>query len=144
MPAVPGTCVAIEGLGALIRGPSGSGKSDLALRLIDTGARLVSDDHTQLELHGDGLVASAPDAIGDLIEVRGLGVLHIPRQERVALIAVIDLVAPETIERFPDDRTCMILDVPLPVFSVAAWEASAAAKVRLATGIAAGRIRRAT
>jgi serine kinase of HPr protein (carbohydrate metabolism regulator) len=57
---VHATCVAIDGRGILIRGRSGAGKSDLALRLIDRGARLVSDDYTILAASGGRLRAAAP------------------------------------------------------------------------------------
>jgi serine kinase of HPr protein (carbohydrate metabolism regulator) len=57
---VHGTTVALEGEGVLLRGPSGSGKSDLALRLIDGGARLVADDQTELTRTANGLIARSP------------------------------------------------------------------------------------
>ncbi|MEC8388619.1 MAG: hypothetical protein VX098_10900, partial [Pseudomonadota bacterium] len=60
MERVHGTCVAIDGAGVLLRGPSGSGKSDLALRLIDGGATLVGDDQLELSRVNDRLVARAP------------------------------------------------------------------------------------
>ena len=55
MNTIHATCVAIEGRGVLIVGPSGSGKSDLALRLIDRGAALVADDYTDLNVDGRAL-----------------------------------------------------------------------------------------
>lgn len=74
METVHATTIAIDGAGVLLRGPSASGKSDLALRLIDDGARLVADDRTVLALR-DGIVeASAPPSIRGKIEVRGLGI----------------------------------------------------------------------
>ena len=75
---VHGTTVALQGEGVLLRGPSGSGKSDLALRLIDAGARLVADDQTELKRAADGLVARSPAAIAGRIEVRGVGILDVP------------------------------------------------------------------
>ena len=71
---VHGTCIAIDGAGVLLRGPSGCGKSDLALRLIDGGAVLVADDRVSLEARAGDLVASAPDALAGLLEVRGVGI----------------------------------------------------------------------
>src|SRR6185312_10220968 len=65
------TTVAIDGAAVLLRGPSGSGKSDLALRLIDAGARLVADDQSELRRVGEVVVVRAPDALRGLIEVRG-------------------------------------------------------------------------
>ena len=71
------TAVAIDGRAVLLRGPSGSGKSDLALRLIDAGARLVADDQSELSRRGDVLMVRAPATIAGLIEVRGLGILRL-------------------------------------------------------------------
>jgi serine kinase of HPr protein (carbohydrate metabolism regulator) len=69
------TCVAIGGQGVLIMGPSGIGKSDLALRLIDRGATLVSDDYTEIELVEGALTGRPPATIAGKIEVRGVGIV---------------------------------------------------------------------
>src|SRR5262249_13386596 len=68
MVLVHGTTVALQGEGVLLRGPSGSGKSDLALRLIDGGARLVADDQTEIERTPNGLMACSPATIAGKIE----------------------------------------------------------------------------
>jgi len=68
----------------LLRGPSGSGKSDLALRLIDDGARLIADDQTHLAKKGHALIATPPPAIAGMIEVRGIGVVKLPRGRLLA------------------------------------------------------------
>lgn len=87
MSPIHASCVAIGGKAVLIAGPSGSGKSDLALRLIDRGATLVSDDYTVLARSGDRLLASAPATIAGLMEVRGVGIvtLHAAHSAPVAL-----------------------------------------------------------
>ena len=72
------SCVAIGGKGVLILGDSGAGKSDLALRLIDDGAKLVADDRTELYAARGTLCARAPKSIAGLIEVRGLGIIALP------------------------------------------------------------------
>ncbi|MCP1273024.1 HPr kinase/phosphatase C-terminal domain-containing protein [Gluconobacter albidus] len=72
--SVHASCVAWNGAGVLISGPSGSGKSELALRLMDAGFDLVADDRVLL----DGAVASAPARLAGLIEVRGVGILRTP------------------------------------------------------------------
>ena len=87
MVQVHGTCVAIDGCAVLLRGPSGSGKSDLALRLIDGGARLVADDRAEISLRQRRLVVNAPPEIAGLIEVRGLGVLELGHLEDPVLAA---------------------------------------------------------
>ena len=75
---VHGTCIEIDGLGVLLRAPSGGGKSDLALRLIDDGAHLVADDQVQLTARAGRLVATAPLRISGRMEVRGLGIVEVP------------------------------------------------------------------
>lgn len=128
---VHGTCVEVEGLGVLLRGPAGSGKSDLALRLIDDGARLVADDYTELSYVDGKLNARAPDSIEDMMEVRGVGVLKVGGALKAELGVVIDLVSSDLVERLPEDETVELLDHDVPHFSLAAFEASAPAKVRL-------------
>jgi HPr kinase/phosphorylase len=127
-----GTCVAIDGRGVLLRGPSGSGKSDLALRLVDSGAILVADDQTRLERAGDTLLASPPDTLAGLMEVRGLGLVRLHHLEKVPLDLVIDLTASSQVERLPEQNTLEFLGLPVRKLHLAPFEASAAAKVRLA------------
>jgi HPr kinase/phosphorylase len=133
---VHATCVAIGEAGVLLRGPSGSGKSDLALRLIDAGARLVADDRVTLErVPGAGsgaLRARAPNAIKGKMEVRGIGICTPPAREFATLALAVDLVASDGVERLPESATCAYLGVTLPLVAIAPFEASAAAKVRLA------------
>jgi HPr kinase/phosphorylase len=135
MTTVHATCVAIDGLGILLRGPSGSGKSDLALRLIDEGAQLVSDDYTMLETRGGHLIATAPESIKGMLEVRGLGIMPVPAKPRVVIGLIIDLVTDAPIERLPEPDAVTIDGtgaLPIPRVRIAPLEASAAAKVRLA------------
>lgn len=126
------SCVAIGGRAVLLHGRSGSGKSDLALRLIDRGAQLVSDDYTVVRRIGDGLVASAPANIAGQIEVRGIGIVRMPALDSAPLVlmALLD----ELVERMPDDRptTRPVAGMPLPVFALAALEPSAPIKLELA------------
>ena len=129
---VHASCVAIAGAGVLLRGPSGSGKSDLALRLIDGGARLVADDRVTLRRAGGRLLAAPPDALAGRIEVRGLGIVALDHQGEAPLALVVDLVPPERIERLPEAARCSLLGVDLPCLALAPFEPSAAAKVRLA------------
>jgi HPr kinase/phosphorylase len=122
----------------LLRGASGSGKSDLALRLIDAGARLIADDQSELRRQGEAIIVRAPSAIAGLIEVRGLGILRLDTIAEAPLALVADLTAPELIERLPSLACERILELDLPRISVAPFEASAAAKVTLALRAFAG------
>lgn len=133
METVHGTTVAVEGRGVLLRGPSGSGKSDLALRLIDGGGTLVADDRTIVEQQGAQLYARAPETLRGLLEVRGVGIVRISSQPTVALALLVDLGAPPV--RLPEAETATLLDVSLPLLRLSAFESSASAKIRLAVRI---------
>ena len=130
------TAVAIEtelGFRAmLLRGRSGSGKSDLALRLIDAGARLVTDDQSVLSRRGDEIVVSPPARISGLIEVRGIGIMRVDALPEAPVVLIADLVLPDQIDRLPERRREEIFGVPLPVIALTPFEASAPAKLRLA------------
>ena len=143
---VHATTVAIDNRAVLLRGPSGSGKSDLALRLIDAGARLVADDRSELRRDGDAILVSAPQTIAGLIEVRGIGILRVDFLASVRLSLVVDLVAPQAVERMPEQLSETILGLAVPVLALSPFEASAPAKLRFAfdvlTGGGATRIRR--
>lgn len=129
---VHATSVLLDGIGVLIRGPSGSGKSDLALRLIDGGAKLVADDQTVLEAQGGGISAHAPPSIAGKLEVRGLGIVGVPWVASARLGLVVDLVPPARIDRLPEAATLTLLGVILPRLDLSPFEASAPAKLRLA------------
>jgi RNase adaptor protein for sRNA GlmZ degradation len=132
MTLLHGTVVAVGSRGILLRGASGAGKSDLALRLIAQGAVLVADDQVRLERLGNRLLASPPDSIAGLIELRGIGVRRLPYEAPVPLALVVDLVIPEQVERLPDPMTTEIDGVALPLLALAPFDASAAIKVILA------------
>jgi HPr kinase/phosphorylase len=132
MERVYGTCVAINGKAVLFRGPSGSGKSDLALRVIEAGGQLVADDQTVLTRESERLVAICPDPISGQIEVRGIGIVPVDTVRRAPLALVMDLVPPEQVERFPEPGLCRYLDIAIPLLTIAPFEISAVAKVRLA------------
>ena len=121
----------MDGRAVLITGPSGSGKSDLTLRLLDRGFTLVSDDRTIVRRDGDRLVATAPPTIAGKLEIRGIGIVEMERLSDVPVALLIELTS--DIERLPDDsRDRPILGVKLPLVSIDPMTASAASKVSLA------------
>lgn len=126
------TCVAIGGRGVLLTGASGSGKSDLALRLIDRGAELVSDDGTVVEARGGGLFARPSPNIAGKIEVRGIGILEMPHRAEASMALWVAL--DEAPVRMPDKPlpTLMIEDIAIPLIALAPFEASAPLKVEQA------------
>ena len=114
-----------------VMGPSGSGKSDLALRLIDRGFRLVSDDQTIVRKEGSKLIASAPPTIHGKLEIRGLGIVEMETAEDVPVALFVELTS--DIQRIPDDsRDRLVLDVRIPLISVDVLTASAPSKVAIA------------
>ena len=128
---VHGSTVAIDGRAVLIQGPSGSGKSDLALRLLDRGFTLVSDDQTIVKRDGDRLIASAPPNIAGKLEIRGIGIVEIETVSDVPVALLVELTS--DIQRLPDDsRERPILGIPLPLITIDAMTASAPSKVALA------------
>ncbi|HEU0098457.1 MAG TPA: HPr kinase/phosphatase C-terminal domain-containing protein [Allosphingosinicella sp.] len=127
---VHASCVAIGGRAVLLAGRSGAGKSDLALRLIDRGARLVSDDYTELRRAGDRLLARAPATIAGRIEVRGLGILELEAEADVPVCLCADLDgAPD---RLPEARTIALGGRPIPLVALAPLEPSAPLKLEYA------------
>lgn len=110
---VHATCVALAGQGVLITGPSGSGKSGLALQLIALGAMLVADDRTVLTVRAGRLIATAPPAIQGLIEARGVGILSVAFQSEVAVSLCVDMSRIET-ARLPLRKVVTLLDISVP------------------------------
>ncbi len=138
------SCVAIGDRGVLILGPPKSGKSDLALRLIDDPgfglgddrlrAELVSDDQTLVMRRVDSLFASAPQAIAGKLEVRGIGILNVSYRREVALVLAVTLLPAAEIERLPGEHQLRytLAGVDLAHVSVDPIAASAPARVRAA------------
>lgn len=125
------TAVAISGAGVMICGESGSGKSDLALRLIDRGATLISDDYVDIRRTDGNLLLSPPANLAGKLEIRSLGILERDHVSGVALKMVIKLK--DNPDRFPMDRQVMILlGINIPFCTLDAMENSAAIKAELA------------
>lgn len=124
------TTIAIGGRGVLIEGASGAGKSDLALRLIDRGARLVADDRTIVARRGAHIVATCPTPIAGKIEVRGLGIVAVESVAEAPLALVVLLS--KDIERMPKTAHRDIAGVMLPAIRLDPREPSAPIKCEIA------------
>ncbi|HEV2594027.1 MAG TPA: HPr kinase/phosphatase C-terminal domain-containing protein [Sphingomicrobium sp.] len=128
---VHASTVAINGRAVMITGPSGSGKSDLSLRLLDRGFVLVSDDQTIVKKDGNRLLATAPPTIAGKLEIRGIGIVEMERAENVPVALVVELTS--DIPRLPDDsRERPILGVKVPLITIDAMAASAPSIIALA------------
>jgi serine kinase of HPr protein (carbohydrate metabolism regulator) len=129
---VHASCVRIGACGVLLCGGSGSGKSDLALRMIHSGASLVADDRVDLSRDGDALRARCPAPLAGLLEVRGLGLLRVPAIPEAPVGLAVDLVPGGGIERLPEPAYRDYLGIRVPLVKLDPFQASAAAKVAFA------------
>ena len=137
-----GTCVSFDGAGVLILGEPGSGKSALALRLIDEPgygisgmllrSELVADDQVIVTRGQDRLMASAPAALRGKLEIRGLGIVTLETPPSVPLALVVKLQDHAAIERLPDPATFDILGMALPLVEIDGKMPSAPARLRAA------------
>lgn len=127
---VHATTVAIGGRAVLIFGRSGAGKSDLALRLIDRGATLVSDDYTIVSARDDTLTTSPPATIAGKMELRGVGIIELPNESGVPAALVVDL--DQDPDRLPEPGKRAVAGVEIPVISLHGLEPSAPIKVEKA------------
>lgn len=125
------SAVAIAGRAVLIGGRSGTGKSDLALRLIDRGAVLISDDYTHVRREKGQAIASAPATIAGKIEVRGVGIVELDTAADVPVALFVDLDGrPERLPLAEDSRA--VAGVSIPTIALDAHQASAPLKVEAA------------
>jgi serine kinase of HPr protein (carbohydrate metabolism regulator) len=132
------SCVLLDGGAVLLRGASGAGKSDLALRLIDRGGKLVADDRVDIYRRGGVLVARAPIPLQGLIEVRGIGIVRLPSVIDAPISLVVDLVPRDRVERLPEDSTVTILGIRLGHRALDPFDISTPLKIVLAAKSGAG------
>ncbi|MGB3810238.1 MAG: aldolase [Parvibaculum sp.] len=138
---VHGTCVALGGKGVLLRGRSGTGKSDLAFRLIRGrgDARLVADDQVGLVNEAGRLVARAPAALAGLLELRGLGLVTMPTVSHIEVAIIVDLVPRDDVPRLPEPQFARLCGVELPLLALHGFDLTAVDKVGLALDLIPGR-----
>jgi len=123
--------VEYNGKGIIIFGASGSGKSDLALRLIDAGAKLISDDYVEVFRKDDALFVQAAPNITGMIEVRGVGIEKIPYKNSAILDLALELMPRDKIERLPEVRFFNEDECKIPLYQFDGFSSSALAKIRL-------------
>lgn len=128
---VHATAVAIDGKGILIIGSSGSGKSDLAIHLIDRGAILISDDQVIVSRKQGKVTLNPPANIAGKIELYSLGIHEVEYASDLPLVMVVRLV--DKSDRYPLDRqTYQILDFHLPLITLDSYRSTAPIKVEMA------------
>ncbi len=138
------SAVAIDGHAVLLFGAPGCGKSDLALRLIAEGARLIADDQTRIFCRDGFLRAACPRTIAGMMEVRGIGLVTVPGaaapEDAFPVALAVDLVAdPAQVARMPDSFSREILGVEVPAVTVFSFAASASRVVTVALEAVLGR-----
>lgn len=139
---VHATCIAVDGMGLLLLGPPGAGKSDLALRLIDQPghglngpvklSRLVADDQVLIRREGERLIAAPPASLAGLLEVRGLGIMKVSYLPEATLAAAIALEPAGDIPRLPDHdlQSWTRAGITLPLLAIDPRQPSAPARIR--------------
>ncbi len=127
---VHSTSVVIEDAGVMITGKSGFGKSDLALRLIDSGATLISDDVTICEKIGDSIFLFPPNETKGLLEVREIGIMTVPYIENIKLSLFVELVETE-IDRLPQKSFKKLLNIKINKIKIQGKNSSSVAKIKL-------------
>jgi len=116
--------VKIGSTGILITGPSGSGKTSVALGLLERAqisgfkSVLVADDQVYLENRHEKLIASVPEAIGGMVELRGFGIVSLPHELQTEIGLVVKLIEDERLERLPEQKFISIKNISVPVIKV--------------------------
>lgn len=126
-----GTCVDIGGKGVLIRGKPGTGKSSLALQLMDRGAVLVADDQTLLSLEREKLRVESPLPLRGRMEVRGIGLCSFPFKQKSSLRLCVEICDKEELERLPETLFIEYHQVKIPLLKLGRHELLGAIKVEL-------------
>ena len=135
------TAIEINGIAVLLRGAPGIGKSDLALRLIEEGAKLIADDRVQLiEINGQ-VCASSPESISGIMEVRVVGILNVESTSEIPIGLLVELVVESEIERLPEPEYDQLLTQKIKVIKIDPFSVSATAKIRYVLKLIKGEIK---
>lgn len=127
------TCVDVDGYGVILMGDPGSGKSDLALRLLrDERNRLVADDRVELEVRSGLLRASPPATLAGKLEVRGVGIVEREYLPETTVRLAVALVDRGAVDRLPEPQAIEWLGLSIPLLNLHAFDASAPDKVQAA------------
>jgi len=130
--------VEIAGKGILIEGPAGSGKTSLALGLVDAArqrgidAHFVADDQALLEVEDGRIVARTPPSIAGLAEIRGHGIVRLAHRSRSTIGLVLAMVEDDGLERMPEQVTTFVLGIELPAIAVPVRHEAQAVRIILA------------
>ena len=130
MQNIHATCVSFDGKGVLFLGESGSGKSDFAFRAImNKGAALVADDRVNIRAENGLLLASSPDNLRGLLEIRGIGIRSFPylNEQKVDLIVELS----KDIERMPNQEEQEFLGLKIKKVKINPFEISSLEKLQL-------------
>jgi len=131
MALIHASCVEYSSRGILILGPSGSGKSDLALRLMDAGGKLVSDDYVNVDFENGKLIATVAANIEGMIEVRGMGLMKVEHIKSHTVDLALDLCNFENIDRLPEEVFFEQDGIKVPLYKFDGFSVSAMAKINL-------------
>lgn len=134
-----GSCVARAKVAVLLLGPAGSGKSDLALRLIDRGWLLVADDQVLMAEVDGMLYPGGPPPLRGLLEIRGVGLVRgLPVAPATRLRLAVRLGPRMSVPRLPSALAWDCMGVEVPTITLHAFDASAPQKVEWAVSILVG------
>lgn len=134
------TALELNGQNILLRGDSGAGKSDLALRLLARGAKLIGDDYVTIQSLGGQVFISAVPELHGMLEVRGVGIIYVsevlPLDTPYPLALVVDLVGRDQVPRMPDEKDALveIEGVPVRRLALHAFDPSTELKIALVCG----------
>ena len=140
MTNIQATAIHIDHHGILLTGAPASGKSDLALRMINDGAELIADGETSLVVQGYTLMATAPAITAGQLHIHGIGSIRMPFENSAPIRCCVHLSASWHVQKNPQWRTENFLGVNIPIIELNAFEASTPIKIKTALKMIIGEI----